>query len=107
MVAQDSCVISASLSSALIGCRGAMLLPTSPGETSNAGCQTSDGLADEWEGGVSYLTREHLEHELQTSCLERNRLTAQLKECTKTFHDQLKVLTEKGNGIEPCMCLRE
>lgn len=82
---------------ATLSCQRALLLSTSPVQTSDVECQVSEGVADGWEVDVSYLSQEHLEHELQTLCQERDKLTARLKESTETFQEQLKLLADKGN----------
>ena len=82
---------------AALRCQHALLISTSTVETLDMECQASDGLSDGQEVGVSYLHREHLEHELQTLCQERDNLVAHLNESTETFQGQLKLLADKGN----------
>lgn len=72
------------------------LLSTSPVETSDVDCQASDCLGNGQEMGESYLSREQLEHEVQTLCQERDNLIVRLKGSTETFQEQLKLITDKG-----------
>ena len=86
-----------SLSPATLGCQQALLRGKLAGRVTDAECQAGGGLEEEEEeeAGLSALTKNQLQLEVQSLSRERDSLTTQLQESTMEFQQQLKLLQEK------------
>ena len=78
-----------------------MLSSAMPAAASDADCQVGAGILEVQEVGVVSLTHDQLEHELRTLHQERDHLMAQLRECSKSFREQI----DKGICMSICVVL--
>ena len=65
----------------------------------DAGCQVCEDVEEQYQG-ISTLTREQLELEVQNLCGERDSLIGQLGDSTVTFQQQIKSMTDRCKAFK-------